>query len=278
VSQLNTHHTLKERLRVIVFGIDTPAGMLFDRALIVIILLSLLVVILDSIQAISTQFHVELSWFEWLFTFLFSVEYVVRVYCAKHRWAYIKSFFGIIDLLSVLPTYLALLFPDLHALLDVRILRLIRVFRIFKLTQYMSEYQHLANALAASKRKIFVFLSVVLMVVMVMGTLMYVVEGPSNGFTSIPLGIYWAITTMTTVGFGDITPQTDFGKLIASVMMLMGWGTLAVPTGIVTAEMTYIGRKNFKESQACDECGRGGFNAGDRFCSSCGSPLPSKTS
>ena len=278
MSQLNTHHTLKERLRVIVFGIDTPAGMLFDRALIVIILLSLLVVILDSIQAVSTQFHVELSWFEWLFTFLFSVEYVVRIYCAKHRWAYIKSFFGIIDLLSVLPTYLALLFPDLHALLDVRILRLIRVFRIFKLTQYMSEYQHLANALAASKRKIFVFLSVVLMVVMVMGTLMYVVEGPSNGFTSIPVGIYWAITTMTTVGFGDITPQTDFGKLIASVMMLMGWGTLAVPTGIVTAEMTYIGRKNFKESQTCEECGRGGFNAGDRFCSSCGSPLPSKSS
>jgi voltage-gated potassium channel len=276
VSQLNTHHTLKERLRVIVFGIDTPAGMLFDRALIVIILLSLLVVILDSIQAVSTQFHVELSWFEWLFTFLFSVEYVVRVYSAKHRWAYIKSFFGIIDLLSVLPTYLALLFPDLHALLDVRILRLIRVFRIFKLTQYMSEYQHLANALAASKRKIFVFLSVVLMIVMVMGTLMYVVEGPQHGFTSIPVGIYWAITTMTTVGFGDITPQTDFGKVIASVMMLMGWGTLAVPTGIVTAEMTYIGRKNFKESQICDACGRGGFNAGDRFCSSCGSPLQSK--
>ena len=271
--QSHSRHTLRERLRVIVFGIDTPAGLLFDRVLIFIILLSLVVVILDSIQAISTQFHTELSWFEWVFTFVFSVEYAVRVYCAKHRWSYIKSFFGIIDLLSVLPTYLALLFPDLHALLDVRILRLIRVFRIFKLTQYMSEYHHLASALAASKRKIFVFLSVVLMVVMVMGTLMYVVEGPSHGFTSIPVGIYWAITTMTTVGYGDVTPQTDFGKLIASIMMLMGWGTLAVPTGIVTAEISYIGRKNSKGSQQCDECGRGGFNSGDRFCSSCGSKL-----
>lgn len=271
MTQSESRSTLKAHLRSIVFGSDSLAGIWFDRALILIIVLSLIVVILDSIQTVSMRFHAELSWLEWIFTFLFSVEYVVRVYCAKNRLAYITSFFGVIDLLSVLPTFLALMFPDLHALLDVRILRLLRVFRIFKLTQYISEYQHLADALSASKRKILVFLSVVLMVVMVMGTLMYVVEGPAHGYTSIPVGIYWAITTMTTVGFGDITPQTDLGKLIASAMMLMGWGTLAVPTGIVTAEMSYIGRK--RDDRQCGMCQRKGFNSEDVYCPSCGIKL-----
>lgn len=267
--------SLKEKLRTIVFESNTSLGLRFDQALIFAILLSLLVVVLDSIESVSKNFHTGLSFFEWVFTGLFTVEYLVRIYCAPNRIKYIISFFGIIDLLAVVPTYLALVFPELHALIDVRILRLIRVFRIFKLTQYMSEYQHLADAMAASRRKIMVFLSVVLMVVMVMGTLMYVVEGPDYGYTSIPVAIYWAITTMTTVGFGDITPQTDLGKLIASVMMLMGWGTLAVPTGIVTAEMSYARRAHRADSErACLICMRDGYSLEDRYCSSCGSPLP----
>ena len=224
---------------MIIFESDTKMGLLFDRVLIYAILLSVLVVVLDSVAAISKQFHSELVTLEWMFTILFSIEYIARLYCAKYRWRYATSFYGVIDFLAVVPTYLALLFPELHTLIDVRVLRLIRMFRIFKLTAYMSEYQHLAEALSASRRKILVFLSVVLMVVTVMGSVMYVVEGPSNGFTSIPIAVYWAITTMTTVGFGDITPHTDLGKLISSAMMLMGWGTLAVPTGIVTAEFAH---------------------------------------
>ena len=229
-----------------------------------------------SIEVVAIQtYHVELSLFEWIFTGLFTLEYFVRIYCAPNRIKYALSFFGIIDLLAVLPTYLALMFPELHALIDVRILRLIRIFRIFKLTQYLSEYQHLADALTASRRKILVFLTVVLMVVMVMGTLMYVVEGPAHGYTSIPVAIYWAITTMTTVGFGDITPQTDLGKLIASIMMLMGWGTLAVPTGIVTAEMSRAQKPLQRDSgRVCLNCMRDEFSEKDRYCSSCGSLLP----
>lgn len=270
---MGAESSFKESLRSIVFESNTRLGLRFDQALIFAILISLLVVVLDSIESVSKSYHIELSWFEWFFTALFSIEYLIRIYCAPNRGKYIFSFFGVIDLLAVLPTYLALLFPELHAMIDVRILRLIRVFRIFKLTQYMSEYQHLADAMAASRRKILVFLSVVLMVVMVMGTLMYVVEGPSHGFTSIPVAIYWAITTMTTVGFGDITPQTDLGKLIASIMMLMGWGTLAVPTGIVTAEMSHVKRVSQQGDRVCPTCARGGYRAEDRYCSSCGEKL-----
>ncbi len=273
---METHKlSLKQNLRRVIFGTDTPWGLRFDQFLIYAILLSLLVVVLDSIESVSKTYHAELAVFEWFFTLLFTLEYGLRIYCAPNRRKYIFSFFGLIDLLAVLPTYLALLFPELHALIDVRILRLIRIFRIFKLTQYMSEYQHLADALAASRRKIMVFLSVVLMVVMVMGTLMYVVEGPSHGFTSIPMAIYWAITTMTTVGFGDITPQTDLGKLIASAMMLMGWGTLAVPTGIVTAEMSHSKKSNRIDlSRICLACLREGCGVEDRYCSACGTELP----
>jgi voltage-gated potassium channel len=272
------HHTaysLKERMYAVIFQSHTKMGLLFDRVLIYTILLSVLVVILDSVASISKQFHNELVTLEWMFTILFSVEYLARLYCAKYRWRYATSFYGVIDFLSVVPTYLALLFPELHALIDVRILRLIRMFRIFKLTAYMSEYQHLAEALTASRRKILVFLSVVLMVVTVMGSLMYVVEGPSNGFTSIPIAIYWAITTMTTVGFGDITPHTDLGRLISSAMMLMGWGTLAVPTGIVTAEMAHRRNALFVPSKSCDACCTNGHEITNQYCRHCGTRFPS---
>ena len=265
--------TLKEKLFVIIFEADTRAGQLFDKTLIYLILLSLVVVVIDSVESISSKFHFSLSVLEWLFTIIFSLEYIARVYCAQNRMQYIKSFYGIIDLIAVLPTYLAMLFPELHALIDVRVLRLIRIFRVFKLTEYVAEYVHLGAALAASRRKIFVFLSGVLMIVMVLGTLMYVIEGPANGFTSIPTSIYWAISTMTTVGFGDITPKTDLGRFITSIMMLMGWGTLAVPTGIVTAELA-SSRNEQITTRTCKECMSEGHAATDQYCRHCGAKLP----
>lgn len=266
-------NSLKDQLYTLIFKNDTVAGRMFDKTIIVLILLSLVVVVLDSVEHIARSFHSVLFTLEWVFTLLFTVEYAARLYCAKDRKKYATSFFGVIDLLAVLPTYLALLFPELHALIDVRILRLIRIFRIFKLTAYMQEYAHLASALHASRKKILVFLSFVLMVVLVMGTLMYVVEGPEHGFTSIPIATYWAITTMTTVGFGDLTPQTDMGKLIASTMMLMGWGTLAVPTGIVTAEMSRTHRQYKSQSVTCPECEADHLDKQDHFCRNCGTKL-----
>jgi len=238
-----------------------------------LILLSLVVVVVDSIESISADLYFSLTVLEWFFTVIFSLEYIARVYCAQNRMQYVKSFYGIIDLIAILPTYLAMLFPELHALIDVRVLRLIRIFRIFKLTEYVTEYVHLGAALAASRRKIFVFLSGVLMIVMVLGTLMYVIEGPANGFTSIPTSIYWAISTMTTVGYGDIVPKTDFGRFIASAMMLMGWGTLAVPTGIVTAELTNS-RNQQITTRTCKACMSEGHDAMDQYCRHCGAKLP----
>jgi len=265
--------TLKEKLFIIIFEADTRAGQLFDKTLIFLILLSLVVVVVDSIESFSSEFHVSLNILEWIFTIVFTLEYIARIYCAQNRMQYVKSFYGIIDLIAILPTYLAMLFPELHALIDVRVLRLIRIFRIFKLTEYVTEYVHLGAALAASRRKIFVFLSAVLMIVMVLGTLMYVVEGPANGFTSIPTSIYWAISTMTTVGFGDITPKTDLGRFITSIMMLMGWGTLAVPTGIVTAELA-SSRNEKITTRTCKECMSEGHGTTDQFCRHCGAKLP----
>ena len=266
-------HPLKDRMYTLIFTNETAAGRLFDKTLIALILLSLVVVVLDSVEDIARNHHSVLFGLEWIFTILFSLEYAARLYCAKNRKKYATSFFGVIDLLAVLPTYLALFFPELHALIDVRVLRLIRIFRVFKLTAYMQEYSHLASALSASRKKILVFLSFVLMIVLVMGTLMYVVEGPSNGFTSIPIATYWAITTMTTVGFGDITPHTDLGKLIASTMMLMGWGTLAVPTGIVTAEMSRTRNRRRFSHATCPECEADHLDKEDRFCRDCGAKL-----
>ncbi|HPW83179.1 MAG TPA: ion transporter, partial [Rhodoferax sp.] len=242
------------RLYTIIFEADTRAGRLFDQWLIAIILASVTVVVLDSVHGINARLGTVFDILEWGFTLVFTVEYVARLLCVRHPLRYALSFYGVIDLLALLPTYLALLVPEVHALIDVRVLRLLRVFRVFKLTAYMSEYQSLGRALQASRRKIMVFLAAVLMIVLVMGTLMYVVEGPANGFTSIPIAVYWAVTTMTTVGFGDITPKTDLGRLIASVMMLLGWGTLAVPTGIVTAEMTGQRGRETVTTRTCHEC------------------------
>ena len=194
--------------------------------------------------------------------------------CVRHPWRYATSFFGIIDLLSVLPTYFALFVPEVSAFLDIRILRLLRIFRIFKLTLYITEYVRLAHALRASGRKILIFLSVVLMAVLILGTVMYVVEGPENGYTSIPMAMYWATVTMTTVGYGDITPQTGLGRLIASFMMLLGWGILAVPTGIVTAEMTSLRMNRKPTTRTCHNCLSEGHDEESKFCKDCGEKLP----
>lgn len=228
-------------LFTVIFEADTRAGLLFDLALIAVIVTSVLVVILDSVQSIRDQWRPLFNAFEWGFTILFTLEYIARLACVNKPMRYALSFYGVIDLLALLPTYLVAFAPELAYLIDVRVLRLLRVFRIFKLSRYSVEYRALVSAVAASRRKITVFVGFVMLVVLVMGTLMYVVEGPVHGFTSIPVAIYWAISTMATVGFGDLVPKTDLGRAIASVMMLVGWGVLAVPTGIVTAEMARRG-------------------------------------
>ncbi len=260
------------KLYSVIFESDTPAGVLFDKVLLVAIIASVIVVMVDSVAMPSVHAAGVLPPIEWFFTLLFTVEYIARLVCVERPSRYARSFFGIVDLVSILPTYLAILVPELHALIDVRVLRMLRVFRILKLTAYVAEYQLLAVALAASRRKIAVFISAVLMIVVSMGTVMYVVEGPRNGFTSIPVAVYWAITTMTTVGFGDITPKTDFGRFVASLMMLMGWGVLAVPTGIVTAEMT-TQRLRGVAGRACPTCGNSQHVQDARFCHGCGAEL-----
>lgn len=265
------------RLYQIVFESETPAGRAFDKVLVVAILLSVAVVIADSVPSLQQRQPAAFHATEWFFTILFTVEYAARLLCVERPLRYARSFFGVVDLLSVLPTYIAFLLPEAQALIDVRVLRLLRIFRIFKLTDYLEEYQMLAEALAASRRKILVFLSAVLMVVLILGTLLYVVEGPQHGFTDIPTSIYWAITTITTVGFGDITPKTDIGRFIASVIMLIGWGTLAVPTGIVTAEMTVRRQRPMFLPRVCAQCGVAAATDDARYCHACGAALPPPT-
>ena len=266
------------RLYIIIFEADTRAGRRFDLALIAAILASVTVVMLDSVASIRAVYGPLFDALEIGFTALFTLEYIARLSCVRHPLRYARSFFGVIDLLAVLPTYLALFVPGLHALIDVRILRVLRIFRVLKLGAYVAEYRALGLALAASRRKITVFLVFVMMVVLVMGTLMYLVEGPESGFTSIPMGVYWAIVTMTTVGYGDLTPRTDIGRLIASLQMLLGWGILAVPTGIVSAEFTAQRVRREPTTRTCHECLSEGHEASALFCRDCGAKLPAYAS
>jgi voltage-gated potassium channel len=259
----------------VIYESDTAAGRLFDQIIVAAILVSVATVMADSVQEWHARHRTMFELVEWFFTLLFTLEYLARLVSVDRPLRYALSFFGLVDLLAVLPTYLALFLPELHALIDVRVLRLLRIFRIFRLTEYVAEYQFMGEALLASRRKILVFLSAVMMVALILGTLLYVVEGPQHGFTDIPTAVYWAITTITTVGFGDITPKTDLGRFIASVIMLIGWGTLAVPTGIVTAEMTV--RRHIRQpavSRSCEACGAAGYGAEANFCQQCGSRLP----
>lgn len=266
----------RETLYTVIFEADTKAGKRFDTILIVVILLSLVVIMADSVENLSSRYGALFQALEWTFTVLFTIEYILRLICVRHRWRYMRSFYGIVDLLAIAPTYAALLMPDLAFLLAVRTLRLLRVFRVFKLVRFVDEYVLLGRALRASARKIMVFLSVVLTIVLVMGTIMYVIEGPARGFTSIPTAIYWAITTLSTVGFGDLTPQTGLGRFIASLMMLLGWGVLAVPTGIVTLELGQAQRAMRLQvtTRTCPECLTEGLDADANYCKKCGTKLP----
>lgn len=234
--------------------------------------MSVLTVILDSVAAIAQQYQPILNALEWFFTILFTIEYIARLSCVRHPTRYARSFFGIIDLLTILPSYLELFLPGAHFLTNVRLLRLLRIFRILKLVSFISEYRQLGSALAASRRKIMIFVSVVLIITFLLGTLMYAIEGPANGYTSIPVSVYWAITTITTVGFGDISPKTDLGRLITSMMMLLGWGILAVPTGIISAEIS--AQKFRPTTRTCPACLTEGLDADAKYCKNCGAALP----
>src|SRR5690349_9096144 len=264
----------RRRLYTVIFESDTREGRAFDLALIAVILLSVAAVLADSVEAIARDHGLLLNVLEWGFTLLFTIEYIARILAVERPWRYARSFYGVVDLIAVLPTYLAIFFPGAALLIDVRILRLLRVMRIFKLTAYLSEFGMLGEALVASRRKVMVFLSVVVMIVLIIGTLMYLIEGPAHGFTSIPFSIYWAISTISTVGYGDVVPRTDFGRALASLMMLIGWGVLAVPTGIVTAEMTaqhFRSRRLFEVR--CHGCDTGGHDDDAEFCRKCGAKL-----
>lgn len=261
----------------VIFEADTVAGKRFDLLLLWAIVISLLVIMLDSVQSIHNAHNDLLDAIEWFFTIVFTLEYLARIACSPNPWRYVKSFLGVIDLLSILPSFVALFIPEAYVLLDVRILRLLRIFRILKLSGYVEEYQWLLLAVADSRRKIGVFLSIIMTLVVILGTALYVAEGPENGFTSVPTSIYWAISTVTTVGFGDITPKTDIGRFIASVMMMFGWGILAVPTGIVSAEMIaqQAVKKTLTESttRTCHSCMTEGHSANADFCMHCGEKL-----
>lgn len=275
---MSKNPNLRERLYIIVFGTDTKAGRLFDVILLWFILGSILVVMLESVREIHDLLDWELELIEWVFTIFFTIEYLLRLYISPKPRQYAASFFGIIDLLATLPSYLALIFTGGTYLVVIRAIRLLRVFRILKLTRQISEAQVLLRALQASRHKIFVFLGAVLTLVIIMGTLMYMIEGGSNGFTSIPRSIYWAIVTITTVGYGDISPHTTLGQLFAAILMLMGYAIIAVPTGIVTAEIA-IGetiqneRKNNDRYKSCEKCHTNDHELKAQFCKYCGNQI-----
>ena len=264
----------RKKMYVIIFEADTRAGRTFDVILVLAILASLGVVMLDSVYPVRQQYGQLLDVLEWIFTTLFTVEYVLRLLCVPKALRYAYSFYGVIDFLAILPSYVALLVPGTHLLIDIRILRLLRIFRIFKLSHYLKESQILIQALIASRHKIAVFISAVLIFVVILATLMYVLEGPANGFTSIPRSIYWAIVTITTTGYGDITPRTDLGQVIATMVMLLGYGILAVPTGIVSAEITARAlRSKPPTTRTCTNCLTEGHDVDAAYCKYCGEAM-----
>ncbi len=262
----------KSRLHEIIFEADTPAGKAFDVVLILCIIASVGVVMADSVTTIRSEYAPYLTGAEWFFTILFTVEYVLRLSVVRRPMGYATSFFGVIDLLAIAPTYLELFLPGGHYLITIRVLRILRIFRILKLAQYVNESRLLMRALRSSRRKILVFLLVVLSLVIIFGSLMYLIEGEAAGFTSIPRGIYWAVVTMTTVGYGDISPQTPLGQAIASLIMILGYGIIAVPTGIVTAEALRTGGGKVS-TQACQNCSAEGHDVDATHCKFCGEKL-----
>lgn len=263
----------REALQDVIFGSETALGRTFDLILIVSIICSVLAVILGSVTAIHMQYSEILFYIEWFFTLLFTVEYTLRLISVRRPLLYAFSFFGLVDFLSIIPTYLSFLFPSIKYMLVVRILRLLRVFRVLKLSAYMGEAQTLMTALSNSWRKIIVFLYTILTLVIVFGSLMYVIEGSESGFTSIPKAIYWAVVTLTTVGYGDIAPQTSLGQMVAAFIMIMGYGVIAVPTGIYSAELIKTVRPMKITNHACSGCGETGHDFDADYCKYCGYDL-----
>lgn len=263
----------RDRLHQIIFEADTPAGRAFDLTLLCAIVLSVLAVVLESVQAIQASYGPWLRAAEWLFTVLFTVEYLVRLAVVRRPLQYAVSLFGLVDLIAIVPSWLALFVPGAQTLLVIRALRLLRVFRVLKMAGFLREARVLGAAVRASGRKIAVFLGAVLTIVVIVGSLMYVVEGPEHGFVNIPESMYWAIVTLSTVGYGDIAPATPLGKLLASFVMALGYGIIAVPTGIVTVELAAAARGAAITTQACPACGRDGHDPDARFCKFCGTKL-----
>tara|TARA_R110001583_G_scaffold67308_3_gene192565 strand:+ start:22358 stop:23191 length:834 start_codon:yes stop_codon:yes gene_type:complete len=263
----------KNKLHEIIYEADTPAGKWFDIILILTIILSIVLVMLESVESFDNKYHNFLNNSEWIITILFSIEYIARIISIKKPTSYIFSFYGIIDFLATIPKYLSIIFIGTHALVALRALRLLRVFRILKLARYLGASKTLISALNASKIKILVFLFSVVVLTIILGTIMYLIEGPENGFTSIPHSMYWAIVTLTTVGYGDLAPHTPFGQFIASIVMILGYGIIAVPTGIVTSELTRAETKVATNTQHCSNCGTDLHYDDAEFCNKCGKKL-----
>ena len=267
---------IRNRLLHIIFDHDGRIERDFDIALIIAIVASVLVVMLDSVPSIKARWHGPLYVAEWFFTLIFTAEYLLRLWVVKRPIRYATSFFGVIDLLSILPTYLSVLFPGSASLTVVRILRLLRIFRVLKLVEYSSEAGVLIQSLLRSRRKIAVFIATLLTITVIFGALMYVIEGPEHGFTSIPTGMYWAVVTMATVGFGDIAPGTALGRLVTSVLILIGYSIIAVPTGIYTAELARTMRERSRMTVRCNECGLPDHEIDAWYCRKCGRCLPDR--
>lgn len=266
-------YSWRDKLHRVIYESDTPAGKAFDITLLFFIIASIVVVILDSVPAWHADHGQLFFWLEWVFTGLFTIEYILRLISIRQPYKYAISFFGLIDLLAIIPSYLSIFYIGAQSLLVFRALRLLRIFRIFKLTHFLSEMQFLRAALKGSLRKIAIFMMVVMTSVIILGSAMYLVEGPANGFTSIPESIYWAIVTITTVGYGDISPSTPLGKFLASIVMLLGYGIIAVPTGIISHEMSKSLKNKPARNEACPSCGREGHDEDARFCKYCGADL-----
>lgn len=263
----------RARLHQIIFEADTFAGRAFDVTLMILIVVSILTVSMETMRDLSPRTQSAMVVLEWVLTAVFTLEYVLRLMAVRQPWRYATSFFGIVDLLAILPTWLGLFIPGAQALLVVRVLRLLRIFRILKLARFLSEAERLMHALRASLRKITVFLLSVGTIVVIVGSIMFVVEGPENGFTSLPVSMYWAVVTLTTVGYGDIAPRTALGQTIASLVMILGYGIIAVPTGIVTSELTASRFQHGVSTQACPSCSAGGHDIDAKYCRVCGATL-----
>lgn len=265
-----TSLTMKEKIHEVIFEADTPSGKYFDIALLLSIIVSVIAVSLESIEAIDKVYHSQLVMIEWFFTILFSIEYILRLYSTEHSVKYSTSFFGVVDLLAILPTYLSIFIPGAQSLLVIRGLRLLRIFRVFKLSRYLGEANVLTEAIIQSKTRIIVFLSSITVLSFITGAGMYLVEGPEHGFTSIPQSVYWAITTLTSTGYGDTVPITPIGKMLAIFIMIMGYSLIIVPTGIISTEMMKLGDIS---TQACKNCSKEGHDFNAKFCKHCGSEL-----